>query len=106
MVEAYLKDQQRLWPEVATEQTELRESLASDCEKPKRSLRASLKIRFLADANLNQRIVSGLILREPEIDFALPEAPPLPPFLTQRIAAWWFSGPNPVPSAGAVRMAS
>jgi hypothetical protein len=28
MVEAYLKDQQRLWPEVATQQTELPESLA------------------------------------------------------------------------------
>jgi len=32
-----------------------------------------LKIRFLADANFNQRIVSGLILREPAIDFALPQ---------------------------------
>ena len=32
-----------------------------------------MKIRFLADANLNQRIVSGLLLREPAIDFALPQ---------------------------------
>ena len=34
--------------------------------------RASLKIRFLADANFNQRTVAGLLLREPEIDFAVP----------------------------------
>jgi len=32
-----------------------------------------LKIRFLADANFNQRIVAGLLLRETEIDFALPQ---------------------------------
>ncbi len=32
-----------------------------------------MKIRFLADANFNQRIVSGLLLREPEIDLALPQ---------------------------------
>jgi hypothetical protein len=32
-----------------------------------------LKIRFLADANFNQRIVSGLLLREPKIDFTLPQ---------------------------------
>jgi hypothetical protein len=28
-----------------------------------------LKIRFLADANRNQKIVTGLLLRMPEIDF-------------------------------------
>ena len=33
-----------------------------------------MKIRFLADANFNQRIVSGLLLREPKIDFALPQS--------------------------------
>jgi len=32
-----------------------------------------LKIRFLANANLNQNIVAGLLLREPEIDFELPQ---------------------------------
>ncbi len=32
-----------------------------------------MKIRFLADANFNQRIVSGLLLREPQIDFELPQ---------------------------------
>lgn len=32
-----------------------------------------MKIRFLADANFNQRIVAGLLRREPEIDFALPQ---------------------------------
>jgi hypothetical protein len=32
-----------------------------------------LKVRFLADANFNQRIVAGLLLREPQIDFALPQ---------------------------------
>jgi hypothetical protein len=32
-----------------------------------------LKIRFLADANLNQKIVSGLLLRESRIDFELPQ---------------------------------
>jgi len=32
-----------------------------------------LKIRFLADANFNQKIVSGLLLREPRIDFELPQ---------------------------------
>ncbi len=31
-----------------------------------------MKIRFLADANFNQRIVAGLLLREPQIDFELP----------------------------------
>jgi hypothetical protein len=31
-----------------------------------------LKIRFLSDANFNQKIVSGLLLREPQIDFRLP----------------------------------
>lgn len=35
---------------------------------------ASLKIRFLADANFNQKIVAGLfLLREPQIDFELPQ---------------------------------
>ena len=33
-----------------------------------------MKVRFLADANLNQKIVAGLLLREPAIDFALPQA--------------------------------
>lgn len=32
-----------------------------------------MKVRFLADANFNQRIVAGLLLREPAIDFALPQ---------------------------------
>jgi hypothetical protein len=32
-----------------------------------------LKIRFLADANFNQKIVTGLLLREPQIDFELPQ---------------------------------
>jgi Domain of unknown function (DUF5615) len=32
-----------------------------------------LKIRFLADANFNQRIVAGLLLREPRVDFELPQ---------------------------------
>jgi hypothetical protein len=32
-----------------------------------------VKVRFLADANFNQKIVSGLLLREPSIDFALPQ---------------------------------
>jgi hypothetical protein len=32
-----------------------------------------LKIRFLADANFNQKIVAGLLLREPRIDFELPQ---------------------------------
>jgi hypothetical protein len=32
-----------------------------------------LKIRFLADANFNQKIVAGLLLREPQIDFELPQ---------------------------------
>lgn len=31
-----------------------------------------MKIRFLADANFNRKIVSGLLLREPQIDFQLP----------------------------------
>lgn len=29
-----------------------------------------MKVRFLADANFNQKIVAGLLLREPAIDFA------------------------------------
>ena len=33
-----------------------------------------MKVRFLGDANFNQRIVAGLLLREPGIDFALPQA--------------------------------
>jgi hypothetical protein len=33
-----------------------------------------VKVRFLADANLNQKTVAGLRLREPAIDFALPQA--------------------------------
>jgi len=33
-----------------------------------------LKIRFLGDANFNQKIVRGLLIREPAIDFELPEA--------------------------------
>ena len=32
-----------------------------------------MKVRFLADANLNQKIVAGLLLREPQIDFELPQ---------------------------------
>lgn len=33
-----------------------------------------MKIRFLADADLNQNIVAGLLLREPRIDFELPQS--------------------------------
>ena len=33
-----------------------------------------MKVHFLADANFNQKIVAGLRLREPAIDFALPQA--------------------------------
>ncbi len=33
-----------------------------------------MKVRFLADVNFNQKIVAGLLLREPSIDFALPQA--------------------------------
>jgi hypothetical protein len=32
-----------------------------------------LKVRFLADANFNQKIIVGLLLREPQIDFELPQ---------------------------------
>jgi len=32
-----------------------------------------VRLRFLADANFNQKIVAGLLLREPLIDFALPQ---------------------------------
>ena len=32
-----------------------------------------MKVRFLADANFNQKIVAGLLLREPSLDFALPQ---------------------------------
>jgi len=33
-----------------------------------------LKVRFLGDANFNQKIVRGLLIRESAIDFELPEA--------------------------------
>jgi hypothetical protein len=33
-----------------------------------------LKVRFLADANFSQKIVTGLLIREPAIDFELPQA--------------------------------
>ncbi len=33
-----------------------------------------MKVRFLADANFNQKIVAGLLLREPLLDFGLPQA--------------------------------
>ncbi len=33
-----------------------------------------MKVRFLADANFNQKIVRGLLIRQPAIDFQLPEA--------------------------------
>lgn len=33
-----------------------------------------MRVRFLADANFNQKIVWGLLLREPSVDFALPQA--------------------------------
>ena len=33
-----------------------------------------LEVRFLADAKFNQKIVTGLLMREPEIDFELPQA--------------------------------
>lgn len=32
-----------------------------------------MKVRFLGDANFNQKIVRGLLIREPAIDFELPE---------------------------------
>lgn len=32
-----------------------------------------MKVRFLADANFNQKIVAGLLRREPGIDFSLPQ---------------------------------
>lgn len=32
-----------------------------------------MKVRFLADANFNQRIVADLLLRESRIDFGLPQ---------------------------------
>jgi hypothetical protein len=32
-----------------------------------------VKIRFLADANFNQKIVAGVLRREPQIDFELPQ---------------------------------
>jgi hypothetical protein len=33
-----------------------------------------LRVRFLADANLGQDIVAGVLRREPEVDFELPQA--------------------------------
>jgi hypothetical protein len=36
-------------------------------------LQAALEVRFLADANLNQKIVRGLLIGEPAIDFERPE---------------------------------
>jgi len=33
-----------------------------------------LQVRFLADANLDQDIVAGILRREPEVDFELPQA--------------------------------
>jgi hypothetical protein len=32
-----------------------------------------LRVRFLADANLDQDIVAGVLRREPEVDFELPQ---------------------------------
>ena len=32
-----------------------------------------MRVRFLADANFNQRVVASLLLREPQIDFGLPQ---------------------------------
>lgn len=32
-----------------------------------------MKVRFLADANFNRKIVRGLLIREPAIDFERPE---------------------------------
>jgi len=32
-----------------------------------------LRVRFLADANFNQKIIAGLLLREAQIDFELPQ---------------------------------
>jgi hypothetical protein len=32
-----------------------------------------LRVRFLADANLDQDIVSGVLRREPDVDFELPQ---------------------------------
>ena len=32
-----------------------------------------MKVRFLADANFNQKIVAGLLAREPLVDFELPQ---------------------------------
>jgi hypothetical protein len=32
-----------------------------------------LRVRFLADANLDQDIVAGVLRREPELDFELPQ---------------------------------
>lgn len=37
-----------------------------------------MKIRFLADANLNQNIVSGVLLQVPEIDFKMAHDANLP----------------------------
>jgi hypothetical protein len=32
-----------------------------------------LRVRFLADANLDQDIVGGVLRREPDVDFELPQ---------------------------------
>lgn len=32
-----------------------------------------MRVRFLADANLDQDIVAGVIRRQPEVDFELPQ---------------------------------
>jgi hypothetical protein len=32
-----------------------------------------LRVRFLADSNLDQDIVAGVLRREPEVDFELPQ---------------------------------
>lgn len=32
-----------------------------------------MRVRFLADANLDQDIVAGILRREPEVDFELPQ---------------------------------
>lgn len=32
-----------------------------------------MRVRFLADANLNQDIVAGILRRQPEVDFELPQ---------------------------------
>jgi hypothetical protein len=46
-----------------------------------------LKIRFLADANFNQKIVAGLLLREPQIDFELPQN-----MIPEKMVSFWLRG--------------